>query len=106
MLEVSKEIPDDKRSNARVLVSLPVFAEGRLGTTRDVSVSGLYFEIDESSLPGSELELSVDLLHVKPKGVVRMICKARIVRVERRDGKLGVAVSIDTHNLLTVESPQ
>ncbi len=86
-----------------MLVSLPVFAQGQIGATRDISVSGLFFEIDESTLTDSELELSVDLLHLKPKGIVRMICRARIVRVERRNGKLGIAVAIDSHNLLTLE---
>lgn len=96
---------NENRRAQRIAVSLPVQVGGRNGQTRDISVGGIYFETDESFAPGSEVDFSVDLEYVKPGGVVRLICKGRIVRVERTDGRLGVAVSIESHRFEAVESP-
>ncbi len=102
MLQVSQELFGDRRSNSRVLTSLPVSVQGQQGITRDLSTKGVFFEIDESPLPDSEFDLSVDLLQVDARGVVRMVCKVRIVRVERREGKLGIAATIQSQSLVTV----
>lgn len=91
----------DKRNANRFRLSLPLDVEGKLATTRDVSASGLYFETDEPFTPGSELKLSMDLVHVLPEGPVHLVCKGRIVRVEPKEGRLGIAVTIDSHQFET-----
>lgn len=83
---------------------MPVQLGTQQAETKDISVSGIYFETEESFAPGSEVDFTLDLRHVKPGGVVRLVCKGRIVRVERKDGKLGVAVAIDSHEFRAVES--
>lgn len=81
---------------------LPVqIGEGQ-GQTRDISVSGIYFETDDTFAPGSEVDFSVDLEHASPKGPMRLVCKGRIVRVERKGGRVGVAVAVASHRFETV----
>ncbi len=104
MPEVPPQMDDDKRSAARFRVSLPVDLQGRLGTTRDVSVTGVYFETDQDIAPGSELLISLEMRHQWPRSVVQLICKGRVVRVEKHDGKLGVAATIDAHGFRATES--
>lgn len=94
------KIDRDKRRAERIPVTLPVQVGKRNGQTRDISVTGMYFETDESFAPGSEVDFSMDLQYVKPGGTVRLVCKGRIVRVERKDGRVGVAVAIDSYRFL------
>lgn len=96
-MQTDTELEQNKRSATRFPVALPIDVEGKPGTTRDVSIGGVYFQIDQSFEPGSEVQVSMDLLHVKPKQSVRLVCKGRVVRVERKNGSLGVAVTIDLH---------
>ncbi len=88
---------NNKRSAERFPVALPIQVGEKLGKTRDVSVSGVYFEIDEAFVPGSELLLSLDMRYAWPRRAVRLVCRGHVVRVERKDGSLGVAVTIDEH---------
>ncbi len=94
---------EDKRIAPRIPITLPVQVADRKARTRDVSLSGVYFETDQSFEPGSKLHFSVDLRHVNPDGVLRLVCEGTIVRVEQEDGKLGVAVAITSHQLQVVE---
>ncbi len=93
---------DDNRQAERFRLVLPVQIGEERGQTRDISVSGIYFETDDTFAPGSEVDFSVDLEHVRPIRPVRLVCKGRIVRVERKDGKVGVAVAVDSHRFETV----
>lgn len=77
----------------RYEVQLPVaFSTGK-GVAHNVSTSGIYFETDFPFEPGGALSLTVDLDDV-PGGPMRMGCEARIVRVQRKDGKVGVGAQI------------
>ncbi len=97
MLEAHKDAQQDKRTASRFSMSLPLHVDGKAGTTRDVSTKGIYFETDESYAPGSELQLSMELLNVAPEGAAQLVCKGRIVRVEPKDGRLGIAITIESH---------
>ncbi len=84
------------RTAHRFSVEAPVYLGETVAHTRDMSVSGVYFEVDENFAPGASLEFAVDLRHVRPEGPVRLICTGKIVRVERHGGRVGVAVAFDT----------
>ncbi len=86
-----------KRETQRVSVALPVELDAGRGTTRDVSVSGVFFETGHSFLLGSPISFSLVLEHVDPIGPVRLHCQGSVVRVERRSGTVGVAVAINSH---------
>lgn len=80
----------DKREAGRVRTALPVQADGGTGVTRDVSASGIFFETDVSYHIGSKVTVALDL--DTPWGKVMLRSDGKIVRVESRDHKVGVAV--------------
>jgi hypothetical protein len=81
-----------KRKEERVHAALPVDLGSGTGITRDVSASGMFFETDVNYAAGSEISLSIKF--DTPGGKLVMKCQGQIVRVEHRDGKVGVAAKI------------
>lgn len=81
---------NDKRREKRVSAALPVDLGGAAGIARDVSASGMFFETDASYAIGSPISLAFDL--DTPWGKVMFKCQGKIVRLESRDQKVGVAV--------------
>ena len=81
-----------KKREERARVALPVDFGSGTGVTRDISASGIFFETDESYGVGSEISLSIAF--DTPGGKLMMKCQGQIVRVEHRDGKVGVAAKI------------
>lgn len=72
---------------------LPVRLQGGAsGTTRDLSASGIYFETDVEPVQDSPLSFSVEFK--SGTGGMALRCQAQVVRVERLDGKVGVAARI------------
>lgn len=74
----------------RVRAALPVKLGKAQGVTRDVSASGVFFETEKSYAVGNAIHFAIDL--DTPWGKVKFDCRGSIVRLERRDGTLGVAV--------------
>jgi len=87
----------DRRRAARFQIAIPVELEGGTGTTRDVSLSGVFFETDQSFAPGEEIRLALLLERASPTRPVRLQCEGRIVRVTRFDGRIGVAVAFSSY---------
>ena len=70
------------------------------GITRNLSASGLYFELDPDAKPGQTVSLVIDLDVVgRP---MQWICQAEVVRTELDDGKLGVGARIVSQQLVDV----
>jgi len=83
----------ERRTELRVDVKLPLrLANGETGITRDISSHGLFFEMDEECSLADELELSVGLsLHGR---TVWQEKQYKVIRVERNQGRMGVAVQL------------
>ena len=79
-----------QRSERRVRARLPVDLGRAQGVTRDVSASGAFFETDASYKVGSRVRFAIDL--ATPWGPARFDCRGKIVRLEKHDGTVGVAV--------------
>jgi hypothetical protein len=80
-----------QRSEKRVRALLPVLiGKAHQGLTRDVSASGAFFETDASYRVGSVVRFAINL--ETPWGPARFDYRGKIVRLERHDGTLGVAV--------------
>ena len=79
----------ERRQAPRYAVEWPVELGVANGRTRDVSTSGVFFELDEPFVPGAPIRVSLAL-----GGGSCLRCEGRIVRVERREGKLGIAVAV------------
>lgn len=80
------------RKHERVSAAMPVRLEDALGTTRDVSASGVYFEIDCKMAVGSEISFEIEMSTLL--GPMKMKSRGRIVRVEQKDGRAGIAVTM------------
>src|SRR4051812_33591443 len=85
-------MPAEQRTEERLSAKLPVNTGGRAGMTRDVSPSGLYFEINGAFAAGNTIDLSVDL--DLPGGQLALVCTAEILRVEQVGVRQGLAVRI------------
>jgi hypothetical protein len=80
----------DKRRQKRLGATLPVRLGKTAGVTRDVSASGVFFETDVAYHRGSKIHFEINL--ETPWGKAVCDCDGKIVRVERHDGSVGIAV--------------
>jgi len=85
------------RQDVRVVSSIPVKLDGAQGITRDISASGVFFEIDSDSKIGSVIKFSLELS--TPGGVLNINCEGEVIRLEQSEGKLGVAVKITNQTI-------
>jgi hypothetical protein len=76
----------------RVEATLPVFVNTKQGLTKDINSTGLFFEITEEYSPGSKINLEVKIN--TSEGLIKLVCQGEVVRVEKKDGKLGVGAKI------------
>lgn len=89
----------ERRREPRVPMVLPLrVGDGLVATTRDISPSGLYFEIPDGDVPEGTLHFEMDLEEANMKFTAR----GTVVRVERRDGITGVAVKLFAGRLVSI----
>jgi hypothetical protein len=89
----------DRRKAPRFQVALPVeLPEGR-GITRNLSACGVFFETDRVFAVDEVIQFALVLEYVDPSRPVRLQCRGHVVRVERRDNTVGVAVAIKAYRL-------
>ncbi len=88
---------EKRRVDTRIASQFPVQVNGVEGKSRDISASGIYFEIDENNNVGSKIQFSVQL--DTPGGPINLVCEGEVVRLEKRDGKLGIAAKILSQSL-------
>ena len=89
---MSGDAHKNKRREERVPAMLPVDVENAAGIVRDVSASGIFFEIDAKYTLGSSISFAVKL--DTPSGDMNLKCRGKIVRIEPRETRVGVAVEI------------
>jgi hypothetical protein len=82
----------EKRRGERVSAALPVRLGTATGVTRDVSASGIFFETDAFEDLGDLISFTVEFS--SPRGKTMLSCRGDVVRIERRDPGMGVAVRI------------
>ena len=80
----------EHRRAPRVAAPLRVGLRRGRGMMRDISASGIFFEADSPYSVGSVIEVRLDL--DTPWGKVMVRSKGRIVRIEPRADRVGVAV--------------
>ena len=85
-----KRETQDKRRQKRLGATFPVRLGKSAGVTRDVSASGVFFETDVAYHRGSKIHFEINL--ETPWGKAVCDCDGKIVRVERHDGAVGIAV--------------
>jgi hypothetical protein len=78
---------------------LPVSLNGKAGITRDISATGILFEIDEDHPEGSNISFEVELN--TPGGTLKLLCNAKIVRVVKEGGRSSIAAKIISQSLVS-----
>lgn len=82
-----------RERSPRVKVSFPMtVADGGTGVTKDISATGIYFEVDSKQEEGNVISFWVEL--DTPGGKLKLVCEGEIVRVEEEGGKTRVATKI------------
>src|SRR5258705_13896317 len=100
----SKRFAMEKRREERMSVTRPVRLDRGAGLTRNISMSGVFFETDVDYAPGSVISLAIEL--DGPQGKKLMLrSRGEIVRIELRGGKVGVAVKIVASKLESSDFP-
>ena len=82
---------EERRRGERYKLALRVQLKNGTGTTRDISTSGIFFETESAYSIGDTIRL---LLNFEAE---TLQCEARVVRVEPRNGQLGVAVELKSY---------
>jgi hypothetical protein len=87
---------DDRRQAQRFRLALPVELGDTTGQTRDISTSGVFLELDTDRTfsRGESVSFTLQSEHADPNHPVHLQCQGVVVRVEPREGKVGVAVRI------------
>lgn len=86
-----------ERFKSRLIIKL---ARGK-GVARNVSASGIYFVTDVALAQGQPVKFTHEFQDF-PGGPIRVNCIARVVRVEKRGMKKGVAAAIDGFEFLRI----
>lgn len=83
----------NKRREERVSAALPVILNDAIGTTCDVSASGMFFETGASLAAGEPIDFTVEF--DAPGGKRMLKCRGQIIRTEKRaEDRIGVAIRI------------
>jgi len=102
----------ERRAKRRFPTHLPIFTTrtpppGEIqGVTRDVSSGGVFFYVSDWPLKETSIEFKIGLpLGTIPAKNVSAICKGRVVRVEMKGRRTGIAATIDDTTFLNPTSP-
>ena len=93
---VSSNADKAKNRAERVEAELPISVNGMEGTTKNISATGIYFELDAKHQPGSQIEFWVEIN--SPSGPMKLNFQGEVVRVDELSGKLGIAAKIISNN--------
>ncbi len=83
-----------KRRADRFNIELPVEIGSMQGLTRNSCATGIYFEMETAQTPDSHVRFTVEVLIRGKKS--KMVCEGEVVRVENKDGVMGVAVALSS----------
>lgn len=85
---VKKKIRADRHP-----VSFPISIGPSKGIAKDISTTGIYFEIDQRQKIGSEIDFVLDL--DTPGGPIQVQCSGTVIRIEEKPGRIGIAATIN-----------
>lgn len=87
----------ENRRTIRHRGTFPVKLNNTKGMTRDFSSSGIFFETDKSFTLGQTIDFTIVLEYVDPGRPVHLKCRGKIIRVEDKGHKLGIAANIKSY---------
>ena len=90
----------DRRNGARYAMKVPIRVnEVGMGSTVDVSATGVAFFIDRPLEPGSVIGFALTM--EEAGGLIELRCDGRVVRVEQRGPSIFTAATIENLALRT-----
>jgi hypothetical protein len=89
---------ESKRLADRFDSLLPIELNGKQGLTKNISATGVFFETQTDQVPGSTVQFVVEVDVQGQK--LKMVCKGEVVRVDHKDGVMGIAVKL-AHSFFT-----
>lgn len=91
---------EEQRDTPRERLALPLkLVDGARAITRDISATGLYFEMQGAHVLSGPVDFELQL----PEVSMKFTASGEIVRVELKDGRTGVAVRLVNPRLDTME---
>lgn len=84
----------DERGAARFDKHLPVHTAEGTGTTHNISAQGVYYETDQEPRTGALVDFDVEYTLQGRRH--RLQCEGKVVRVEPRGSRVGVAARLVT----------
>lgn len=90
--KVTSPVKRDRGAD-RFDTELPVEISGAKGLTRNISATGVYFETQVTQEIGSRVSFTVEMT-VRGE-VLKLVCEGEVVRVDRKDGTVGIAAKLD-----------
>jgi len=82
----------EQRAAARFDANLPVAFRGASGETHNISAQGIYFETDVPQRVGELVNFSLEYTLRGRRH--HLLCEAKVVRVDWRNGRVGVAARL------------
>jgi PilZ domain len=82
----------DKRAAERFDATMPVVVAGAPGLTHNISAQGVYFETDAEQRVGALVNFTIEYSLYGRKR--RLLCEGKVVRVEKQNGRIGVAARL------------
>ena len=94
----------ERRRAIRLPMALPVELKEGEGITRDVSLSGVYFETDHPLAPKEPIIFTLVFEGRSWRRPIRLECEGEVVRVEPSNGKVGIATTISSYSFASEQS--
>jgi hypothetical protein len=86
----------------RVKAEFPIHASnGLVGRTKDISATGIFLELDLNQKLGSIISFWVEL--DTPGAKMKLVCEAKVVRVDQGDGKTRLGTKIISQELKALQ---
>jgi len=91
----------ERRRAIRLPMALPVELEEGAGITRDLSLSGVFFETEQPFSSKEPITFTLVFEGMSWSRSIRLECEGQVVRVEPSNGKVGVAATISSYRFAT-----
>lgn len=91
------------RKHERIHVTLPIRLGNRIGVVKNVSESGVYFEIKHAIDFTDEINFAIEIS--TSVGLMDLKCKGIMVRMERKADRMGIAVCLLNSEFESADQP-
>ncbi|NLC70760.1 MAG: PilZ domain-containing protein [Desulfuromonadaceae bacterium] len=83
-----------RRSSPRIPLEIPVRLGERIGSSRNISRTGIFFTTGHLVEEGENIHFILEFDHILPDKPMHIECQGQVVRIEKKEGILGVAARI------------